>query len=692
MKTSSRGSIQTGAVVLCLLACLAATVWGFVGTGVIDRGLLKVWDRASVVRFLVFLGLAAAMLAAALWTRAPRAAWAALVAVWLGFAFGVVAVASTAAVFAAALAAGSAASAPAALRERLGPAAGALISLTTGLAIVLAVVQLLVHFPINTPLLYALLAGAAVFVGRSWLIADARALQRCLAAPVEGRAGLVGLAVLMCVLAVHTVHAALPERMYDAALMHLAVPTSVASHREWAFDVSLYSWAVMPMGADWLYTAGYLLGGEAAARLLNFGVHATVVALLYVELRERLPRPAAALLAAVYSATPLAVLESASLFVENALSLFLFAAAVFLARAWRSHRWQDGPLLGLLLGAALATKLLAVFAALAVIPLGAYSLARSLDRRQLAAAVAGASAVVLATGAVPYLYAWHAAGNPVLPYLNHIFKSPYFSAYDLRDTRWMGNLRLGYLFDATFRSWRFGELRSGCFGFQHLLFLPAGALAAAFCGRRAARIVLAVGLAYCAGVLYQTQYVRYLYPAFPLLALAEAEAVRLAVARPLAGAAVTALAACALVANLAFMPTSGWTVEGFHTEAIFSTAAREDLVARTIPQRPLLRLATERDGKRVRMLQIGDPVGMDLQGVAVYTTWHGPEASGRLLRVRGEQDFARLVRHYRLTHVLHDQRMKVHPGALSFLARHATLQGELNYLKLYRLVDPPGTP
>ena len=32
-----------------------------------------------------------------------------------------------------------------------------------------------------------------------------------------------------------------------------------------------YVWAVMPMLGDWLFSVGYMLGGETAARLINVG-------------------------------------------------------------------------------------------------------------------------------------------------------------------------------------------------------------------------------------------------------------------------------------------------------------------------------------------------------------------------------------------------------------------------------------
>src|SRR4029079_2674660 len=121
----------------------------------------------------------------------------------------------------------------------------------------------------------------------------------------------------------------------------------------------------------------------------------------------------------------------------------------------------DAPLLALLLGAALATKLLAVYAAASLVPLAAYSLARSVKGKPLAIAFARATVVLVAVGGLPYLYAWAVAGNPVLPFLNLVFASPYSPAYNLQDTRWMGHLGPGFLFDATFRSNAFGESQPG---------------------------------------------------------------------------------------------------------------------------------------------------------------------------------------------------------------------------------------
>jgi hypothetical protein len=81
-----------------------------------------------------------------------------------------------------------------------------------------------------------------------------------------GRAG--------AVVVLHVFVVAKPEVGYDAQTMHLQFARMLSVHHAWTFDVERYAWAVMPLGADWMFALGYALGGEACARALNlaFGV------------------------------------------------------------------------------------------------------------------------------------------------------------------------------------------------------------------------------------------------------------------------------------------------------------------------------------------------------------------------------------------------------------------------------------
>lgn len=677
---------RTAAVAACALLCLAALAWGFARTDVIPAGLLPAWSGRGVKRFVVFVALAAAVLAGARRTRAPRMTQAVLAALWLAVAFGVTAVAAAAFVLVAALGLGSAVAAPAALRARFGRREGALLCLAAGLAVTIGVVQVLAHFPVNTAPLYVLLLSLAMLAGRAWLKEDLQALRDHLSVRGEDRVSAWGGALVVLVLAVHSVNAALPERMYDAVAMHLAIPTYVASHARWGFDVTRYTWAVFPMGGDWLYTVGHLVGGEPAVRLLNLALHAIVTVLLHAELRRRISARSAFLLTAVYSATPLAFLESATLFVENPLSLFLLAATVLLARSWRAQRPADAALLALCVGGALATKLPAAFAAVPLVGLAIYSMARSLDRRRLAVATGTAALVLVAVGGVPYLYAWAATGNPVFPFLNDVFRSRLLPPEDSsKDERWIAHLDWKILYEMTFRSGRFGEMTDGSFGFQHLLLLPAGVLAALLFRRDAPWPAIAVALVYAFAVLWHVQYARYLYPVFPLLTVAEAEVPRSLSARPALGRTFDAIAATALVLNLAFMPTSGWVLPGFRVDALFSRQARERMMEDSVPERSLLRIASAIDGKRARVLEVGQPFGVDLEGDPVYAMGYNPAARDRLEAARTEEDVRGLVEEYDLTYVLADAEVVMNSALAGYLAKNATVLRRSGKHVLYRL-------
>ena len=68
----------------------------------------------------------------------------------------------------------------------------------------------------------------------------------------------------------HYLVALKPEVSSDGLSVHLALTDYVAQHHYWPFDVKNVTWAAMPMGGDWAYTIANMLGGETAARLLNF--------------------------------------------------------------------------------------------------------------------------------------------------------------------------------------------------------------------------------------------------------------------------------------------------------------------------------------------------------------------------------------------------------------------------------------
>src|SRR5205807_2083420 len=111
----------------------------------------------------------------------------------------------------------------------------------------------------------------------------------------------LGAAALLFVLIAHWFAMLKPEASADGLSMHLAIPTNIAANHLMTFDPARILWAVMPMGADFTYSIVYLLGGEMAARLLNFTILGVLLALLHATLRRWVNPGIASLLAALFA-------------------------------------------------------------------------------------------------------------------------------------------------------------------------------------------------------------------------------------------------------------------------------------------------------------------------------------------------------------------------------------------------------
>src|SRR4030095_122600 len=74
----------------------------------------------------------------------------------------------------------------------------------------------------------------------------------------------------------------------------------------------------------------------------------------------------------------------------------------------------------------------------------------------------------------PYAYAWYATGNPVFPYFNAIFKSPFFAPHNFANVLYPGGISFADFYQLTFSSAKHLEGWDGAIGFAMTLLLPAG--------------------------------------------------------------------------------------------------------------------------------------------------------------------------------------------------------------------------
>ena len=225
-----------------------------------------------------------------------------------------------------------------------------------GMALFMTVIGAAIHFPINYPLAYLALFLAPL----TNLRIAGRTLAECwdFFRPVErgSRPEYVAAALLGFVMLAQLLSSFKPETGPDGLGMHLFIPWSVYFKHYWGFDFQRISWALMPMGGDWCFTGVFLLGGESAVKLLNFGVLAILTGMVYWVVRHWLLRGPALVTTALFVSSPLAQLVTGSVFVENIQAAFLIGALVAL---WQYRERGSRPWLftsAVLLGSGMATK------------------------------------------------------------------------------------------------------------------------------------------------------------------------------------------------------------------------------------------------------------------------------------------------------------------------------------------------
>ena len=475
------------------------------------------------------------------------------------------------------------------LGRRLVRRANSATALLLGLAIWIFLISLAVHFPINTRGVYAIALTVPFVFGWRELGAAARSWRW----PTATRGEAVALAVLLFILAAQWLVALKPDVSADGLGLHLAAPMAIARDGLWKFDYQHFAWALMPMGADWAYTAAYILGGEGAAKMLNFALLAVVTLMIRHTARRWLPETKATLAAALFASTPLVQLVTGSLFVENVWAAMILGGVLTLV---------EGELVwaGVLLGTGLAVKLgTAAYIGPAVV-VGAVLAIR--QRKAPQAALALALLVVVA--APTYATAWRKTGNPVYPFLNHIFRAPSFeTSAPLEDIRYRAPLSWRTFYDITFRTDKYYEAQKGGIGFQYfLLLIPAAFMAS----RRQTRLLLAIALAAAILTFKSQPNVRYLYSALPLLSIGIAEA-------PIGWAMAGMIAL-----NVWFLPATG----SYHKEfAVFRRDRRDAYVKVAAPQRQLTEYLNRNAPGEPAAYFDGD-LTAGLLGLPFSDTWH----------------------------------------------------------------------
>ena len=393
-----------------------------------------------------------------------------------------------------------------------------LISILIGVVLYGSTISILVHFPINYPAIYGLAMLIPILLGRQ-LIADIPVIT-LKKTKTDKKFNLVSLAILSLV-AMHCLVTLMPEVGHDALAMHLFIPHHVFYNHEWGFDVDKYVWATMPMLGDWVYTFVYMLGGESAARLINFSFILMLSYLVYdLVLWAKGNNKGAKWAALILLSSPLTLTESSTLFIESIWSVFVVAGVMVVMKLMLVNHTNNKNYLivaAVLFGGALATKavtlmVLPILLVLLIFYYKAWFLSIRMN------ALTFSIVIFLLIGGMPYLNAYIITDNPVLPFFNAFFQSAYYPAVNFSASAFFEKgVTWDTIYRVTFDSGKYLESAPGAGGFQWLLLLFPALILFTLTKNKRGLWLMVIALISITFVFQQTAYLRYIYPLYAIL-------------------------------------------------------------------------------------------------------------------------------------------------------------------------------
>ena len=518
-------------------------------------------------------------------------------------------------------------------------------------------VGLAAHFPINYPGLYGFALAAPIVWGWRDVCAEVRSLvQFCGEESISKWHD----SAIALVAMVYFLVALMPEVGHDALAMHLFIPAHMATRHEWGFDVNTYSWAVMPMMGDWLFSIGYLLAGETAARLINVGfifilswfVHDLVLWAGGNALGARW----AVLL---FLTTPLTFTEGSSLFIESVWAAFIVVGSLSVFRLLQQSQQTDDKsaqlkVAGLLLGAAAAAKAV-TFTILPVLLLVLMLRYRIWVQRKLIGSISLGLILFIVVGGIPYAYAWHVTGNPVFPFFNQIFKSPFWPAVAFEAPAIFGKgLSWDVIYQATFYTGSFLESKPGASGFQWMfLFIPSILVLLIYRLYKGILLFAVAGL--CIALTFQSiTYLRYIFPSF----VWAAGGIGVALSSVQTDAAFTrrvlSVVGWAVVSlNLVFFK-SGTYYGDLSLQPLTSQTGRETYLNNRLPIRNAIELVNQINVERAPVAVFSSPLAAGLKSDGLYPNWYNHQFQAKVTAATTSDHIAQLLMDQGVNYVILD--------------------------------------
>ena len=509
-------------------------------------------------------------------------------------------------------------------------------------------VGLLAHYPVSYPGVYGAALALPLVLGWRVVLEKGKSFFTHVTKTNSSKFDVNWLDVAIGVVAlVYFVVALMPELGFDSLVTHLFVPAHLALRHQWGFDASTYVWAVMPMLGDWIFSIGYMLAGETAARLINVGFIFILAGLI----RSIVLWAGGSALGArwamlIFLSTPLTFTEGSSLYIESIWASFVVAGALAILRtcATSGKPKVELPVAALLLGSALAAKAI-TFTILPVLLLLLVWRYKSWYKATGLQVFIFGFGLFLAVGFIPYVTAWWLTGNPVFPMFNKIFQSPYYSITEnFNNPAYNSKFTWDLLYSVTFESGKYLEAHAGASGFQWLLLFIPTLIALIVFRQIRGLALLFIGVLTIVIVFHSQSYLRYVLPSWVILI----SAIGLILSSALSASKLMrslwyAAAVVSVVLNLFFLNSGNGFYRDFPLKSILDQSSRDEYLLRRLPIRNAVELVNRLNVNKSPVAVFANPLMAGLSGDALYISWYNISFSKEISSVQTEQNLVDIL-------------------------------------------------
>lgn len=487
------------------------------------------------------------------------------------------------------------------------------------------VVGLLAHFPVNYPGVYGAALAFPLLLSRHVVINEGKNLISMVSQKSRWEGGFdkIGLGITVVALFLFCV-ALMPEIGCDALSMHLFVPSQLSLRHQWGFDPGLYAMGLIPQLGAWIYSIGYMLGGETASRLINVGFVFVLARLCYRLVcwaggTERGGKWAAL----IFLSTPLTYTESSSLFIEAVWAAYVVAGVYWMFKLG-SEEVDPGYSLkvaGILLGCACATKAVTLSNLPVLVTLLFYRWRTWLCNKNAFTAIEGLL-LFFGFGAIPYVTSWVISHNPIFPFFNKIFKSPYYPLVNFDNPLFNSGVTWDLPYKLVFESGRYLEATNGASGFQWLLLLLPALILLGVQKNAKALLLFVVGVLFMAITFHSQSYLRYIFPTFVLLTAMIGVALSGVAAQGGILNVFSSVAALTVGVNLLFLTAGSWNYRDFPIGLLKSETARSDYLGGRMPIRRAVEFSNSINSSHEPVAFFSQGFAAGLNADALFTNWH----------------------------------------------------------------------